>query len=130
MPTNRASMLGKATNRSNALFAYAKYNNIVVPPAGHVGGLNARFSSFANTIQTRMNSSNGTTGVLGGTLEAQVNSALSQVMRQPGGGTTTAVATRPEDTSIASLVGGAGGVQPAMSPYQATLLRKARITQA
>jgi hypothetical protein len=95
-----------------------------------VGGLNARFSSFANTIQTRMNSSNGTTGVLGGTLEAQVNSALSQVMRQSGSSTTTAVATRPEDTSIASLVGGAGGVQPAMSPYQATLLREARITQA
>jgi hypothetical protein len=130
MPTNRASMPGKATNRSVALSAYATYDHIVVPPTGVLGGLNARFSSFTNTIQTRLNSSNGTTGVLGGTLEAQVNGALSQVLRQPGNGTTTAVTTRPADTSIASLVGGGGGLQPTMSPFQASLLREARITQA
>jgi len=130
MPTNRASMPGKMTNRSVALSAYASYYHIVVPAGGHVGGLNARFSSFANTIQTRLNSSNGTTSVLGGTLEAQVNNALSQVLRQPGNGTATAVATRPADTSIASLVGGSGGLQPTMSPFQASLLREARITQA
>jgi hypothetical protein len=130
MPTNRASAPGKQANRATALSAYQAFNKIVIPPAGHMGGLNARFSSFANTIQTRLNSSNGTTGGLGGTLEAQVDRALSQVLRQPGGGTGTEVATRPGDTSIASLVGGAGGVQPAMSPFQATLLREARITQA
>ena len=132
MPTNRASGSQRRQSRGSALTGYISSNGIVVSPLSHMGGLNARFSSFANTIQTRLNSSNSTTGGLGGTLEAQVNSALSQVMRQSGNGngTTTAVATRPGDTSIASLVGGAGGVQPAMSPFQASLLREARIVQA
>jgi len=130
MPTNRASTQGRAANRSNSLIAYSSFNSIVVPPKGHLGGLNARFSSFANTIQTRLNSSNGTTGGLGGTLEAQVNNAIAQVLRQPGNGTTTAVATYPAATSIATMVGGAGGVQPSMPPAQAALLREARITQA
>ena len=130
MPTNRASMSAKKDNRTNAFSAYITYNKLVIPPAGHLGGLNARFSSFANTIQTRLNSSNGTGGGLGGTLEAQVDRALSQVLRQPGGGTGTAVATRPEDLSITSLTGGGGGIQPAMSPFQAALLREARITQS
>lgn len=130
MPTNRASGTLRQQSRASNLASYISINNIVVSKLSHLGGLNARFSSFANTIQTRLNSSNGTTGGLGGTLEAQVTSALSQVMRQSGNGTTTAVATRPEDASIASLVGGAGGAQPTMSPYQATLLREARITQA
>jgi hypothetical protein len=128
MPTNRASM--KVGQRQSALTAYLITNGIVVPPQGQVNQLTARFSSFANTMQTRMNSSNGTGSSLGGTLEAQVDRALSQVLRQPGGGTATAVATRPGDTSIISLVGGAGGVQPSMSPYQASLLREGRITQA
>jgi hypothetical protein len=122
-------MPGKVANRSTALSTYITTLNIVAP-SSHMGGLNARFSSFANTIQTRLNSSNGTTGGLGGTLEAQVNSALSQVLRQNGNGATTAVATRPADTSITSMVGGGGGLQPAMSPYQAALLRESRITQA
>jgi hypothetical protein len=130
MPTNRASMPRRAASRSNALYAYASYNNVVVPPAGALGAFNARFSSFANTFQTKLNASNGTGGGLGGTLEAQVDSALSQVMRQSGNGAATAVAVRPAETSIAALAGGAGGGQPSMSPYQAALLREARITQA
>lgn len=131
MPTNRASAPNKATNRAAALIAYSNYNDIVIPPVGRMNQLTARFSSFANTIQTRMNSSNGTGGTLGGTLEAQVDRALSQVLRQPGGGgAATAVATRATDTSVAAMVGGGGGVQPSMSPYQATMLREARIAQA
>jgi hypothetical protein len=130
MPTNRAMAPNKQGNRAAALTAYSNFNNIIVPPVGRMNQLTARFSSFANTIQTRMNSSNGTGGALGGTLEAQVDRALSQVLRQPGnGGGGTAVATRATDTSVATMVGGAGGIQPAMSPYQATLLREARITQ-
>jgi hypothetical protein len=129
MPTNRASMTSKVNNRNAALARYIHFNHIVVPPSGRLNKLTARFSSFANTVQTRMNSSNGTGGALGGTLEAQVDRALSQALRQPGG-VSTAVQTRPADTSIATLVGGSGGSQPAMSPYQATLLREARIVQA
>jgi hypothetical protein len=127
MPTNRASM--KVKQRQSALSAYLTTNNIVIPPSGQVNQLTARFSSFANTMQTRMNSSNGTSSSLGGTLEAQVDRALSQVLRQPGGGTAAAVATRPDEGNIVSLVGGTGG-QPSMSPYQASLLREGRITQA
>jgi hypothetical protein len=129
MPTNRAFMTNKVSNRNAALARYIEFNNIVVPPSGRLNKLTARFSSFANTVQTRINSSNGTGGALGGTLEAQVDRALSQALRQPGG-VSTAVQTRPADTGIAALVGGSGGVQPAMSPYQATLLREARIVQA
>ena len=40
------------------------------------------------------------------------------------------MAAYPAATSIATLVGGAGGVQPSMPPAQAALLREARITQA
>jgi hypothetical protein len=116
-------MPGKAYNRLTALNAYITQNNIVVSG----GGLNARFSSFANTFQTRLNTSNGTNGALGGTLEAQVNGALAQVLRQAGNGTTTAVAARSADMSIATLVGGAGGVQPSMSPYHATLVRESHL---
>jgi hypothetical protein len=130
MPTNRAMMPNKQQNRAKALTYYNSFNDIVIPPRGRMNQLTARFSSFANTVQTRMNSSAGTVSALGGTLEAQVNGALSQVLRQSANGATTAVPTRPGDTSIASLVGGGGGVQPAMSPYQAALLREARITQA
>jgi hypothetical protein len=129
MPTNRASMPSKVFNRNAALARYIHFNHIVVPPSGRLNKLTARFSSFANTVQTRINSSNGTGGGLGGTLEAQVDRALSQALRQPGG-VSTAVQTRPGDTSIATMVGGGGGSQPAMSPYQATLLREARIVQA
>jgi hypothetical protein len=129
MPTNRASSPPKPASRAAALQAYQSYNNIVVP-ANLMGGLPARISSFANTMQTRINSSTGTVGTLGGTLEAQVDRALSQVLRQPALNTNTALAVPPGDTSIATLVGGGYGAQPTMSPYQATLLREARITQA
>jgi hypothetical protein len=128
MPTNRAST--KVSARQSALATYMTKNHILVPPNGRMNELTARFSSFANTVQTRMNSSNGTNSSLGGTLEAQVDRALSQVLRQPEGGAGTTVMTRRTDTSIASMVGGVGGIQPVMSPYQASLLREARIAQA
>ena len=102
MPTNRASMSAKKDNRTNAFSAYITYNKLVIPPAGHLGGLNAGSAVLPNTIQTRLNSSNGRRRA-GGTLEAQVDRALSQVLRQPGGGTGTAVARAPEDLSITSL---------------------------
>ena len=132
MPTNRASM--KATGpqaRRPALAAYIAANGIVIPPGGGaLRGIQRRFSSFANTMQTRVNSSNGTVSALGGNLEAQVDRALAQALRQSGTGAATAVADRPEDASVASLVGGTAGALPTMSPYQATMLREGRITQA
>jgi hypothetical protein len=127
MPTNRAAQ--KVSNRTAALQAYQTQNHIVVPP-NLMGGLPARISSFTNTVQTRINSSTGTVSTLGGTLEAQVDRALSQVLRQPASSTQTGLAVRPGDSSIASLVGGTNGAQPVMSPYQASMLREARITQA
>jgi hypothetical protein len=84
MPTNRASMPNKKGNRVTALAQYISSNNIAVMPSGRMRELTARFSSFANTVQTRLNSSNGTGGALGGTLEAQVERALSQTLRRPG----------------------------------------------
>jgi hypothetical protein len=91
--------------------------------------LTARFGSFANTVQMRMDGSGGPAGGLGGTLEAQVDQALAQAMRQPGGAA-TAVQDRPGSASIGALVGGDHGTTPAMSPYQAAMLREGRITQA
>jgi hypothetical protein len=128
MPTNRASM--KVSNRAAALSAYVTANNIVIPQNNRMSQLTARFSSFANTVQTRLNESNGSGSGLGGTLEAQVDRALSQVLRQPAGSSATAVAVDPKDTGVAALVRGTGGALPAMSPYQATMLREGRITQA
>jgi hypothetical protein len=129
MPTNRASGTQRISMRLTALQTYQSANAIVVPP-GALNALTARLSSFANTVQTRMNSSTGTASTLGGTLEAQVDRALSQVLRQPASTNLPALAVHPGETSIASLVGGSGGAQPIMSPYQATMLREARITQA
>ena len=134
MPTNRAS--GSAEEGKVAASALTGYisaaKHIVVPPPSHMGWLNARFSSFANTIQTRLNSSNGTTGGLGGTLEAQVDSALSQVLRQPE--TETAPPrrwrrARGYQHRIAMVVAQAAFSRPCL-PYQASLLREARIIQA
>jgi hypothetical protein len=129
MPTSRASMAQKKTNRTIGLGAYQQYCGVTIPPLGRMNQLTARFSSFANTVQTRMNTSTGTVSALGGTLEAQVNQALSQVLRQPGGSPAN-VLSRPGDDNVAALVGGYGGAAPAMSPFQAALLREGRITQA
>jgi hypothetical protein len=132
MPTNRASM--KESNRSTALAQYVSYDKIVIPTGGAGPGnmlrdLTARFGSFANTVQMRMDAPGGPGGGLGGTLEAQVDQALAQAMRQPGS-TATAVQDRPGSASIGALVGGDHGAMPAMSPYQAAMLREGRITQA
>jgi len=127
MPTNRAFM--KVYNRESALQAYMTKGNILIPPGNRMSQLTARFSSFATTVQTRMNSSGATSSALGGTLEAQVDRALSQALRQPAGVSTAAGPISP-DASISALVGGVGGSPAAMSPFQASMLREARITQA
>jgi hypothetical protein len=126
MPTNRAST--KSLQRDTALQVYVATNQIVVPPGGQFDGLTSRFSSFASTIQNRLAGSNGATTALGGTLEAQVERALSQALRQipAGAGVPSSGAGQ---TSIVSLVGGTGGGPPAMSPYQASLVRESRLTQ-
>src|ERR1700691_3136430 len=76
MPTNRASMKGSQTGalvypRLQALQNYETTLGIVISGAGRWGNLTSRSASFADTIQTRLNGSGGSSIALGGTLEAQ-----------------------------------------------------------
>jgi hypothetical protein len=134
MPTNRAAMKGSQQGvypypRIQALTAYEGILGINIGLGGPVGGLAARFASFTDTVQTRLNSGGGGTATtLGGTLEAQVDRALSQAVRQAAAsnGNLPAVAL---GRSVATIVSGTGGPTPAMSPFQASLLREASITK-
>ena len=78
MPTERAADPGKAQFRQQW---YAALNAQIAnaPPAN---SLAARFASFADTVQTRLDTTNGVGPSLTGSLEAQVGRALSQVLRQ------------------------------------------------
>jgi hypothetical protein len=99
-----------------------------LPPGGATDRLAALFQSFADTIQTRLDSANGTGPTLTGSLEAQVDRALSQVLRQaPAGGAgqgTTQMVTQA--LSVATLLNGSGG-PPAIAPRQAALLQEATL---
>ena len=126
MPTNRAADPLKAQER---LTWYASLN---VPTAAPIASLASRFQSFADTVQTRLDTANGTGPILTGSLEAQVDRALSQVLRQapaagpytaPGQGLAQPVA---QALSAATLVGGAGG-PPAIAPRQAAMLQEATL---
>src|SRR5690349_11194759 len=91
------------------------------PGATAVDSLAARFQSFADTVQTRLDTANGTGPTLTGSLEAQVDRALSQVLRQaPAAGPSMAAGqalTQPvyQALSVATLAGGTGG-PPAIAP--------------
>jgi len=146
MPTNRAythtnmtpAIAGANPNvRLQALQDYVQglSINTVGSPKAAGQALAARFGSFANTIQTRMDTSPSLTSTFGGNLQAQVERAVAQVMRA-GALDGAAAGSSPGPggldlfrSPVASLVSGARGA-PAMSPYQATLLREARIVQA
>jgi hypothetical protein len=128
MPTNRASDTVKAALRQTW------YSTIsgALPSGAAADRLAARFQSFADTVQTRLDTANGTGPTLTGSLEAQVDRALSQVLRQapaggtggPGGYGTTQVASQA--LTVASLVNGSGG-PPAIPPRQAALLQEATL---
>jgi hypothetical protein len=128
MPTNRASDAPKPGLRQ--LWYTTMAANL--PPGAAGDRLAARFSSFADTIQTRLDTSNGTGPTLSGSLQAQVDRALSQVLRQaPGNGSPGAAGqgATPSVTqalSVATLIGGASG-PPAIAPRQAALLQEATL---
>src|SRR2546421_9296975 len=129
MPTSRAA--AKVSARQTWYSA--------LPPLVATGGaaaarLAARFQSFADTIQTRRDTATATGPALGGSLEAQVDRALSQVLRQApadssgaylGQGAAPLVA---QGLSMATVIGGAGG-PPAISPAQAALLQEATLVK-
>jgi hypothetical protein len=146
MPTSRAAEKVAGRQASfNALRAAAQ-------TAQSIDTLSARFGSFASTVQTRLDTSNGTGPTLTGSLEAQVDRALSQVLRQapangysaaggqgsvggysaaggqgPAGGYPAAgqALAQPvaQALSVATWGGGMGG-PPAIAPNQAALLRE------
>lgn len=125
MPTDRAADPLKAAARTtwyNAL-------NALVASASPASTLAARFTSFADTVQTRLDTANGTGPTLTGSLEAQVDRALSQVLRQaPPGGSPTGVTTLvTQALSAASVAAGAG--PPVIAPQQAALLQQATLVK-
>jgi hypothetical protein len=128
MPTNRASDAMKATYRQT----WYSTISAALPAGAATDRLAARFQSFADTVQTRLDTANGTGTTLTGSLEAQVDRALSQVLRQPsaggagpaaGPGTTQLVT---QALSVATLLNGSGG-PPAIAPRQAALLQEATL---
>lgn len=129
MPTDRAADPLKAQFRQtwydalNALAAAA-------PPGA---SLAARFGSFADTIQTRLDTSNGVGPTLSGSLQAQVDRALSQVLRQaPLDGSAAAggpgAAPLVAQALSAATLAGTGGT-PALAPQQAALLQEATLVK-
>jgi hypothetical protein len=125
MPTSRAVDPNKPAYRN------AWYNALAaLLPAGQaVDRLAARFGSFANTVQTRLDTSSGSGPSLGGTLEAQVDRALAQVLRQTPGLSMNGSSGSPSiagGLSVSTLIGGAGG-PPAIAPRQAALVREATL---
>jgi hypothetical protein len=133
MPTSRA--FDKIANRQTW------FNARAAGPRGKAQArLAARFESFADTIQTRLDTTNGTGPTLTGSLEAQVGRALSQVLRQaPADGPSVAAGqalTQPvyqaqpvsQALSVATLASGMGG-PPAIAPNQAALLQEATLVK-
>jgi hypothetical protein len=123
MPTDRAADPGKAQSRAtwyttlNALAASA-------PPANTLA---ARFTSFADTVQTRLDTANGSGPSLAGSLEAQVDRALSQVLRQAPAGMPSDGATSLVTQALSALSVGTGIGVPFIAPQQAALVREATL---
>ena len=112
MPTSRAA--DKVGSRQTLAGCRGR------PAGGPPPGVASRFGSFANTVQTRMDTSAGTNGTLGGTLQAQVERALAQVLRQPG-------AIGSNGAGAMATAAGAAGTAPALAPQQAALVRETRL---
>src|SRR5690242_20058912 len=130
MPTDRAADPLKAP------FRQVWYAALAAQAVGGqpINNLAARFASFADTVQTRLDSASGTGPSLTGSLEAQVDRALSQVFRQAsadgpgaaGGQGTTQLVTQAWSMAT-TLVRGAG--PPAIAPQQAALLQEATLVK-
>jgi hypothetical protein len=133
MPTDRAVDPQKATLRQ----MWYQALNTQAATASPTASLAARFGSFADTIQTRLDTGNGVGPTLTGSLEAQVDRALSQVIRQApvngsaaSGGAYGGPGAAPlvaQALSAATMVGAAG--TPALAPQQAALLQEATLVK-
>ena len=122
MPTSRAA--DKVANRQ----AWLNSMNGLVAAAPPINTLSARFASWADTYQTRLDASSSSGPALTGNLEAQVDRALSQVLRQAptsGTGNGSLVTQAP---SIATLASGTTG-PPAIAPNQAALLQEGTLVK-
>jgi hypothetical protein len=121
VPTSRARE--KVDERVDALTPYEP------PDADEV--LAASFSSFATTVQNRLdNDGSGSPIALNGSLEAQVERALSQATRQPatyGGISSSATALAPTRLT-GSAIG--NGSSPALPTAQTVLVGEANATQS
>jgi hypothetical protein len=126
MPTSRAAE--KVAGRQSSFNAIR-----AAGAATAIDTLSARFGSFANTVQTRLDTSNGTGPPLTGTLEAQVDRALSQVLRQapasgsgsgyPAAAGQTLTQPTTQALSVATWADGMGAA-PAIAPRQGALLQE------
>jgi hypothetical protein len=124
MPTSRAAE--KVAGRQASFGAI----RAAAGTAQAIDTLSARFGSFANTVQTRLDTSNGTGPTLTGSLEAQVDRALSQVLRQaPASGSGYSAAagaltqTVTQTLPVATWADGMGAT-PAIAPRQGALLQE------
>jgi hypothetical protein len=129
MPTDRAADPLKVQFRQQ-WYAALNAQMAAAPPGA---SLAARFSSFADTIQTRLDTTNGVGPSLTGSLEAQVDRALSQVLRQaPTAGTADApgygAAPLVAQALSAATLAGTGGT-PSIAPQQAALLQEANLVK-
>jgi hypothetical protein len=139
MPTSRAAE--KVAGRQASFTAL----RVAAQTAQSIDTLSARFGSFANTVQNRLDTSNGVGPTLTGSLEGQVDRALSQVLRQaPANGSSTAGGQGPaggyaaaaqalaqpvaQALSVATWGGGMGG-PPAIAPRQAALLQETTLVK-
>jgi hypothetical protein len=132
MPTSRAR--DKTTNsfsaRSNRFDTLQKLPTL----SGRLRSITGQFASFATTIQTRIdNGAGGATPSLNGSVEAQVERVLSQVLRQTspagatgyGGSVATALSPASGVTTSAGL-----GSAPGLPPEQAVLVGEAAMMKA
>lgn len=116
MPTCRA--LAKGSTSKSRIRAWAL--DELTPRAAESDSVEQQlldqFASLATTIQTRLDSSAGSNGSLGGSVEMQVQRALAQVLRSPGSG------------AVAVMTPGAatGLTGPLLKPAQNALLQEVR----
>ena len=119
MPTCRALDKGSEGNKWRRI----ALGEILRPETTRDSGqqLLDQFSSFATTIQTRLDSNGAVNGSLGGSVEVEVERALAQVLRTPPtGGPAVGAAVLPAETATA-LAG------PVLPPRQEVLRQEARL---
>jgi hypothetical protein len=122
VPTSRAR------EKVQQRYQYIQAPSYTQPSADEA--LAASFASFATTVQNRLdNDGSGSPIALNGSLEAQVERALSQASRQqaPLGGGATSIATALATTPTA---GSYLGSTPALPPAQTVLVSEATTTQS